>query len=425
MKKVLRPCALALLSLFGVASAAAAQEPPPPAEPPAVEQPPPEQPPPPTQPPPVLPPPVTPPPAPAPSAATGPLKIEGPNASIRFGVLLQPQYEAAGSLTQSGYAHNLYLRRARVLVGGTLFQDFEFFFESDSPNLFKANVDGVKNTQGMFVQDAIVTWKRFEFLKIDAGFMFPPLAHNAVQSAATLYSWDYFTNTFRHSDIFNAASPPVGRDAGAQLRGLVLGGRLEYRFGAFQGLREPSAPAMGPTPAQTQAQNMVRLCGRLQFNLWDPETAFFYAGSYLGKKRILSVGAAFDVQDDYHYWAGDVFFDYPLGPDVVTAQFNVAQWNSDGFIRNAMGAPVLPTQTAYMIEAGYLIGKVELSPIGRFERLAYSAPGTDSSRLSLGLAWWYHGHNSNLKFFYSFIRNETDAAPSTNQVNLQWQYYIF
>ena len=33
-------------------------------------------------------------------------------------------------------------------------------------------------------------------IKIDAGYMLPPMAHNAVQSAASLYSWDYFAFSF-------------------------------------------------------------------------------------------------------------------------------------------------------------------------------------------------------------------------------------
>ena len=55
-----------------------------------------------------------------------------------------------------------------------------------------------KNTPGMNIQDAFATAKPFgDVFKVDAGYMLPPLAHNAIQGAGTLYSWDYFANSFR------------------------------------------------------------------------------------------------------------------------------------------------------------------------------------------------------------------------------------
>ncbi|MEO8900303.1 MAG: hypothetical protein ABI488_01765 [Polyangiaceae bacterium] len=52
----------------------------------------------------------------------------------------------------------------------------------------------------MNVQDAFVTFKpAANLIKVDAGFMLPPLSHNGVQGAATLYGGDYFVNTFRRN----------------------------------------------------------------------------------------------------------------------------------------------------------------------------------------------------------------------------------
>jgi len=138
-----------------------------------------------------------------------PFKIENAMGSIKFGLLLQPQFEATGSPTQNDISENLYLRRTRILMGGSLFKMFDFFVETDSPNLFKAtnvpaggaNLEGVNAAQKpaptMVIQDAFASYKAVQdFFKIDAGYMLPPLAHNAVQGAGTLYSYDYFANTF-------------------------------------------------------------------------------------------------------------------------------------------------------------------------------------------------------------------------------------
>ncbi len=180
---------------------------------------------------------------------------------------------------------NLFVRRVRFLVGVTLFKNIEFFFDTDYPDLFKGTpTEGTKNTPGLNVQDAFGTVKLAEdAFKIDMGYMLPPSTHNANQSAATLYSWDYFSNSFRNSASFNSSGNPVGRDAGVQVRGLVLDNHLEYRAGLFQGRRNDSSPE------SVQARNFFRVAGRLQVNVFDPETGFFYAGSYLGAKKIAFV----------------------------------------------------------------------------------------------------------------------------------------
>jgi len=336
---------------------------------------------------------------------------------------LQPQYEALGSRTLSGYTSNLYIRRTRLLVGGTLFGVFEYFIDTDFPNLFKNNATvtpaggmamSAKSTPGLNIQDAFATWKAYgDYAKLDVGYMLPPMSHNAVQGATTLYSWDYFTYTFRHSDAFGSAPPsPVGRDTGAQARGLVAGGHVEYRLGVFQGLRNQT------NGTDVAGRNAPRLTGRVQVNLLDPETGFFYAGSYLGAKKVLSVGGWFDIQNDYHGYGGDVFVDMPIGPGVLTAQVDVSHWDGQTFI-------ALPKQTALGSEVGYLIAGLHLSPIVRVDHLWLTGDDNDLSRYAGGVAFWPFGHNSNVKAFYSRESSQAAAEHAANAFNLQWQIYYY
>ena len=46
----------------------------------------------------------------------------------------------------------------------------------------------------------------------------------------------------------------------------------------------------------------------------DTEAGFFTTGSYLGKKKVLTIGGGFDAQSNYKAFAGDLFFDRPVGP---------------------------------------------------------------------------------------------------------------
>lgn len=369
------------------------------------------------------------PPAPPPAGPPSFALEAGPGNTLKIGLLLQPQFQMLGDHTLDGNAYNLYLRRTRLLVGGTLFGAFEYFFETDYPNLFLADntpanamtgaaASTVKLTPGLNIQDAFATWRAMgDILKIDVGYMLPPLAHNAVQSATSLYSWDYFAFTFLSTanTLLGSQANPVGRDLGVQVRGLVFDGRLEYRVGLFQGRR------VADTATDVGSSNFFRAVGRLQLNLFDPEPGFFYAGTYLGKKKILSVGISGDTQKSYHYFAGDVFCDLPLGPGVFTGQVNVAHWDGGTFV-------AIAKETAVMGEVGYNFDTL-VSPIVHAEYLwggtsSGGVTSADQGHFGGGLAFWPYGHNSNLKAFYT--RNtQSGSLHADNQVNVQWQLFFF
>jgi len=371
------------------------------------------------------------PPAPPPAGPPS-FKLEaGPGNTLKLGLLLQPQFQSLGNNGLSGNSYNLFIRRTRFLVGGTVLGVFDYFFETDYPNLFIAQNEAgppattTKNTPGMNIQDAFITWKPLsdsaqykDWLKVDAGYMLPPLAHNAVQSAGTLYSWDYFMFSFTYLGAagtnLGAGGNAIGRDLGVEARGLVLDGRLEYRIGLFQGLRVAETPVAAPTTVGSN--NFFAIAGRLQLNILDAEPGFFYAGTYLGKKKILSFGISGETQDPFHYYyvAGDGFADLPVGPGVFTAQVNVARWNGGTF------ATAMPKQTAVMSEIGFNFNLM-ISPIARIEYLWGPA---NIYHMGGGLAFWPFGHTSNLKAFYT--RNwEQGTLHADNQVNLQWQLFFF
>jgi hypothetical protein len=374
-------------------------------------------------PPPAIPPP---PPEPAPAAEPPPpptqLKLEIPNGnSIRFGLLLQAQYEARGNSENDDVTHNLFLRRFALLIGGTVLKDFEYFFDSDFADLFKAapGEQALKNGPAFQTKDAFATYRAIDDqLKIDAGLLLPPGSHNSLQGGGSIYGWDFFLNTFRHSTVFGSTANPYGRDVGVQLRGIVLDGLLEYRVGAFQGRRNP--PEAGP-PARAAGRNPFRLGARVQLNFLDPETSYFYGGTYLGTKKIFSVGASADLQHDedgsYRTFTGDAFVDLPAGPGGVTAQVNVVH-------RNGGAVVDLPEQTFVGAEAGYRFDGIQLSPIGRFEKRWGEGAAGDETDFGGGVAWWAYGHNSNLKAFYTRLVPE-EPAEAFNQFNLQWQVHFY
>ena len=363
-----------------------------------------------------------------PVMAQSPLQIKTDNSSVKFGLLLQPQYESVGTTSlRDGESQNLFIRRTRFLVGGTIGTDWEYFFETESANMGKADATGAKTAATMVVQDAVITYKAHDSFKVDTGLILIPFAHNSNQSAASLLSWDYFSYSFSQNGPF---ATNVGRDLGVQFRGHIAK-QLEYRIGAFQGKRasQSAAPTSDHPNGFVQSRNALRVAARLQYNVFDPEVGMFYAGSYAGSKKILSFGVGYDKQDDYTGTAFDVFFDWPLASkDVLTFQLNHVSYDGKTWI-------ALPKQTGLSAEAGYRFSKLKFSPILRYEKKAFDVHTTtnlDETRVGAGVAFWFKGYNANLKVFYNQIKPDnvtigttTTNLRSYNQLNVQLQYFIF
>jgi hypothetical protein len=164
----------------------------------------------------------------------------------------------------------------------------------------------------------------------------------------------------------------------------------------------------------------------VQYNLFDPETAFFYAGTYAGAKKIVSFGAGVDHQDNYTAFAVDAFVDLPVGADVLTAQVAFMRWmNSDPAW---IALPGGVDQSTVAAEVGYRLSALKISPIVRFEDQLFDAigmaDGNSILRISAGIAWWPMGHNLNVKLFYTYVK-PSSPLEAWNQVNLQTQLYVF
>jgi hypothetical protein len=328
---------------------------------------------------------------------------DGDDVSFKLGVLGQFQADTISNPDPAPNSNNLFARRLRLLFGGQVAKNVSFFIETDAPNLGKT-LSGVKNIQPpVLVQDAYVEFRFADAFTLDAGLMFIPFSRNGLQSAGTLLPIDYGAYTFSDSAPTQSTA---GRDTGFQVRGYLAGNRLEYRIGAFQGLRDANS------------DNAFRYAGRVQYNALDPESGFFYTGTYLGKKKILAVGAAFDAQKDFHGYDADAFFDHPLGPGALTAQFDYNHYDGGATLTT------LPKQNDVLIEAGYLIRALKLTPVVQIaHRNITDQSQGDETRLAAGANYWWAGHNANVKGLYTRI-TPTGLAKQ-NELTVQLQVFLF
>jgi hypothetical protein len=335
-------------------------------------------------------------------AAQAQIKVND-DVNIKFGVLGQVQADALEDSNSDDYAKNFFLRRIRLLVGGSVAKNVSFFIETDAPNLGKTVSGGKAISPSVIVQDAYGEFMVSRALIVDGGLMFVPFSRDSLQSAATLLQIDYGSYTFSQSAPIQSIN---GRDAGFQGRGYFLDNHLEYRIGVFQGLRD------------TLSHNAFRYTGRVQYNVLETEDGFFYTGTYLGKKKILAIGGAFDAQEDYHGFDVDLFVDHPAGPGAVTGQFSYNRFDGDVFL------PTLPKQDDLQLELGYFLSRPKITPVLQYvQRGVVDAASGDESRVSIGLNYWWAGHNANVKGAYTRIN--PSGAKNQNEFTIQVQFFYY
>jgi hypothetical protein len=325
--------------------------------------------------------------------------------TFKIGILGQLQAESIENAdAKADSANNLFLRRIRILGNLKLSDQLTVFFDTDAPNLGKGNPDGTKNNADLFLQDVIVTYMFSKQFQLDGGLLLTAQTYNHNQSAASLMTVDYSPYTFNESV---PTTSRTGRDYGIQARGYLADDHLEYRAGVFQGVRG------------VNNTNAFRYAGRLAYYVFGPETTYFYRGTSLGKIQTLSIGASFDEQKEYKSYGADLFWDQPVaGGDGVTLQVDYQQLDGDVFI------PSLPKQTTSMAELGYYFHTLKIQPYVQFARDDFDAvTRPDEKRTQGGLAFWFNGHNSNLKIAWTKI--DRDGFKKRNQYQLQYQVFQF
>lgn len=340
-------------------------------------------------------------------AAMGPAQIKiGNDMNFRFGFLIQPQADFS-ELSTGGYSQNLLVRRVRLIVGGQLAKNLFFYYQTENARLGSPNASGTKTLGSGFQSvDAVAEWRISKPFNIWAGLMYVPTSREPMKGTSSEFMLD--TSTYA-TTATTALAGTSGRDTGFMARGYFLGDHLEYRAGAFQGLRLAGS------------RNDLRRVARLQYNFFDTEVYNFpsYTGSYFGKKKILALGAAYDAQHGYRGPTADLFADFPTayGSALGTVTYQML----DG----AKFVTALPKSNIFAVDGGLFFKGSKLGPWARYEKRDFTGANSSKSekREYIGLNYYLMGNNFNIK---TMVGRVTPAVgKKTNQVTIQLQmaYY--
>lgn len=333
-----------------------------------------------------------------------------------FRLVLQVQgwadwMQSAAAGTSPGYSRNLFLRRARLLLTGQVAPDVTFYFQTDSPNLGKAtgaaaNPKGF--SPGFLIQDAWFEWKLADAFAVDAGEMYVPFSRNELTSSSSLLTLE----SSPLSSLFATATQTNSqRDTGFQARGYLAGGHFEYRVGAFQGSR------------QAGSRNAPLVAGYLQYDLLDTEKGYTFAGTNLGKKRVLALSAGFETQHEYRAYSGDILATLPVRHgDEVAGELQWTHFDDDSV------PPSILNQNGYLGELGYYIAAARLQPFAKYESQRFvdnAARSNDMKRWGAGFNYYLHGQNLKLTGQYLRTLPNSVLTRNTNEFTLQVQVFYF
>ena len=399
-----------------------------------------------------------------PALAEHPWPYESTDFTARVGALAQFQLQSNTDPVLAGTSEDFVIRRARIYAAGTVGRDVEWRLDTDDANQGRVagNANGTKNLSGVYLQDVVLTLLFSPAFKLDSGLLVVDPSHHATIGATRLYAWDTFTYQGLQSTALQDSNAVANnnREVGTQARGLLLGGKVEYHLALTNGYRNGAADSNGaagntgagvtvvPGVTPVSSNNAFRTTVRVQYNFFDHENAeYTTSGTYLGSRKVLSLSAGYDAQGGYTQRVGELFVDVPVhgGRDVFTLEASYWAYDGGAFL------PTLLKQKDFSFQTGYNFGKL-WNPIIRYESRRFASPGDaapntplkgsawletpadfDENRESLGLAYWFHGHNANFKAFYTAVqpRNEASAAGvnsglrNYHQIVAQLQVYVF
>jgi len=363
-------------------------------------------------------------------------------AYLEIGLRLQPQFYSTEKDLDGDSNFDTFddfkLRRGRIRAKGVMNDWLDVFMQTDISEDSSGSMD-------MRVIDAFVHMTACSWFQVYAGENMVPVMRQHVTSSAALMtidrpglvyknlSWGLkskyaFTNeTYSDSDGGIKTVNSV-RDMGVTFfgsDGLNDEISLKYYLGAYDGV-------------QMSGKSSNRYAGRLQVNFFEPEKGYFNKSTYLGKKKTVGIGAAFDMQPnvaidkttgtivDYCMYTADFFTEISTADeqaitfetgfvslDLDNANILQSKSAADGTLSDIGTVDRMQVQgDGYYAQAGYLIGNWQ-PWIGceAWDADAQSSKG-DYSLYRIGVTYFIEGQSANVKAGYEVF--EADAKIGTS-----------
>ena len=320
---------------------------------------------------------------------------------------------------------DLYFRRNRLSLRGMMNEKYGFYYAQEFQG---ERYIGAINTwstpiNDFFVLDAFFIANYNDKFNLRVGLTKDPLVRE--HNVGCFFPLSLDRSLFVYTSI-----PRVSRDFGVVLWGNFMDQKMQYKVSAMEGI-----------DSVNQASSSLRYTGRVHYSFWEPENLPLYFSTYLGEKKVLTVGVGYQfetdaaygnqtlrtLEKDYQAWTVDLFAEYPT--EVGTFTFGAAFLDSDFDNANLGGDPSSQSigidgeKNGYYFKAGYLlpnkVGPGQMQFFGRYENWSFASLGSVQSQeidwYSLGVNYFLNGQDMRLTFEYAVndFDRENPADPAT------------
>ncbi len=269
-----------------------------------------------------------------------------------------------------------------------------------------------QSDESMRLLDVVAQFELTEGVNFWMGRMLPPT------DRANL-AGPYFANVWEYPMVSQYPNAFTGRDDGALLWGNVMGGKLLYAVGAYQGKNRGAG--------LSNESDKLLYAGRLAYSFLDPELGYYGTNTYHGGKEVFTVGIAGQIQKDgvgvagskgdYQAWNIDALYETKLaGGGVVTLEGAYYDYDTDGISDtspavvaacgavNANNCGGATEGDAFLLTAAYLIpgkfGIGQFQPYIRYQEFDPKA-GAKADQWDFGVSYVMAGHNARITAVYS------------------------
>jgi len=369
------------------------------------------------------------------TAFAGPQMTFGPNNEGMLQLDYKGQFQLVVRDTGSGAdksdtTADFNFRRNRLALMGKYGDIMSLYVQTEF--LEKQNITPLTVTDGdaatdFSILDSVV---RFEFadpFNVYVGKFKYNLTRENLEACETPLTLD--------RSLFIRAPFVTTRDKGLAVWGNLFNDMFQYRADVMNG-----RSASGDVTPKSNFRYSIR--GHV--TLLDPEKGYGYKGSYLGKKKVLTIGGAYQIEPDVAYsdtvnksgtvdykaWTTDLFFEYPL-EGIGTFTLSGAYEDIDlgdafkGANPDVGTVGITGQKNGWYLKGAYMLPKLPLQLFGRYEKWKFASLNLSNTSAAdnifdqrvdwFGVGANYYFSDQNLKLTFEYSNTEFDKKNASTK----------
>ena len=363
------------------------------------------------------------------TAFAGPQMTFGPNDEGALQIDYKGQFQMTVRDTGSGDNNddntaNFNFRRNRIALMGKYGDMLSIYAQTEFTDDQNVTTLGVAdNNQGSEFQmlDAVMRFDIDNAFKVNVGKFKYNLSRENLEACEMPLTLD--------RSLFVRTAFTTTRDQGVAVWGNLFNDMFQYRADVMEGRKAVSG--------ETAPSSSFRYSARGHITLLDPESDYGYKGTYMGTKKVLTFGGAYQFEPevaygdtvaktdkkDYTAWTVDAFFEYPLaGAGTITASAAYEDVDLDdaykGFNPDGGTIGINGQKNGWYAKGGYMLPTIPLQFFGRYEKWQFASL---NEVISQKVDWYgvganYYFRDQNLKLTAEISHTAFDKEGITNGV---------